>query len=486
MYNAQSPFVSVDPLPLLQDRFAIMKLNGEVRLVDRQEIADAKSGKRLGDVDFYKDTHANKLISRYLETIACSSPTKNVIDHFWKNPNTHVYDAIAFDPRPTPPETLNYWVSSPVMPAQGNASVVMAFLRSIICDGNVEVYDYLISFLAHMLQHPEEKPGVMFVLLGGQGIGKGTFFRLLSAIWPRTFLQVSDVNNVTGTFNACLERHYAVCMDEALFAGDKRAVDRLKSLITEPVISVEQKYQPRRTIASFHRFFAASNSEHFAHTDLDDRRFLYLRVSSARQNDHSYFENLHKSIEDPVQISAFVYELLAVNLTQFKARQRPRSLEHVNQKLQSLDGFDRFWHETLQLGEIACRRTYGVIDRTSWDDSVFVGTRRLIDAYREYNQGSRQFRPPSSLDVKRTLRKYCPGAKARRHEVLGRQERGYQLPSLYDARKAFEFAMGGALDWGERPGSGDNWRSAFSEDQLEALWETYQLSVEAADTENCQ
>ena len=114
-----------------------------------------------------------------------------------------------------------------------------------------------------MIQKPEEKPGIMIVMSGGQGTGKGTFFCLLQKIWLKTTLIVSDVDHVIGGFNAALERNYAVCMDEALFSSQKKAMDRLKSFITEAKITVEQKYLPRRSLDSIHRFFAATNHEHF-------------------------------------------------------------------------------------------------------------------------------------------------------------------------------------------------------------------------------
>jgi hypothetical protein len=206
MVNTPNAGVSIDPLPLLQARFALIKLSGELRLVDRQEVADVLSGHRPGDISFYKRTDANTLLTRYLETLPSATPAKLVIEQFWKNPNTHVYDAVAFSPLTTPPETLNYWVPSPIVAAPGNASIIHAYLLTVICDGNRSLYEYVLRFIAHMLQHPEEKPGVMLIMLGGQGTGKGTFFRLLNAIWPRTFLQVSEVNHVVGNFNACLER----------------------------------------------------------------------------------------------------------------------------------------------------------------------------------------------------------------------------------------------------------------------------------------
>ena len=120
----------------------------------------------------------------------------------------------------------------------------------------------------------------------------------------------ADINHVIGTFNAALEKNYVICMDESLFKGDKASMERLKSAITEPTIRVEQKYQPSRTINSYHRFFAASNSEHFANIPIDDRRFVFIRVSDRKQQDLNYFNIIHKAINDSSVIGAMVYDLL--------------------------------------------------------------------------------------------------------------------------------------------------------------------------------
>lgn len=449
MGNPQTPVVVIDPLASLQTRFALIKLGGELRLVDRHEVEEVLSGKRPGDISFYKSADANKLLTRYLETLPSATNPKWVIEQFWKNPSTHEYDSVAFSPLPLPPTTLNYWVPCPVVPIPGDASIIHTYLLSVVCDGDQNLYEYVVCFLAHMLQHPAEKPGVILVLLGGQGTGKGTFFCLLRAIWPNTFLQVSDISYVIGTFNACLERHYVVCMDEALFAGDKKAVDRLKSLVTEPVITIEQKYQPRRSIQSFHRFFAASNSNHFAQTDRDDRRFLYMRVSDAKQGDHTYFEQLHHAIEDEGVISAFVHDLFAIDLTGFNVRRRPKTQEHVAQKLQSLEGFDRFWYEILHSGMQPTKVGYDWIDPPVWTEKFFVSTEILVVTYKDYAHGLRHFRPPSAQDVANTLKKFCPQARRARYMGKRGQVRGYDLPSLEEARGAFEQTIGGKVTWSD-------------------------------------
>jgi hypothetical protein len=368
-------------------------------------------------------------------------------EDFLVDPNTLKYDEIAFTPTTTPNTTLNYWVPPSLKPIPGDWSVIREFLLMLICNGDCKLYGYLVRFLAHIWQKPEEKPGIMIVLLGGQGTGKGTLFYLLQRIWSKTTLHISDVEHVTGGFNGAMERNYIVNMDEALFAGDRRSMDRLKSMITEPTITIEQKYQPRRTIQSLHRFFAASNHDHFGNIELDDRRFVFLRVSDTRQGDHDYFDKLYAAINDPMQLGAFAHTLATLDITNFNFRAKPNTGELLEQKLQSLKGFARYWYEVLCIGYIDCARP--TVGFEIWEDNRFVSTGHLIECYKQHLSKSKQYQTAQNTEISTGLQKWCPGSVRGRETNAGRMSRGYQLPSLNDARLAFEVAIGGKIDWGD-------------------------------------
>ncbi len=440
----------ISPLSALQNRFCLIDLGGEIRIVDKRQIEAVRSGARDGEVTFYKRAEGSILMQRVLETLPVSSKANVVIQQFIVNPGTHSFDAVAFSPLPTPPTTLNYWTGPTMKPVMGNWNEVGVFLLEVICDKNQAVCNYLVCFLAHMLQKPEKKPDIMIVLLGGQGTGKGTFFRLLHSIWSRTTLQVSDVDQVIGQFNAALERNYVICMDEALFSGDKKSMERLKSLITEPSCRIEQKYQPSRTIDSYHRFFAASNNSHFAQIDKDDRRFLFLRLSSDYQGNLEYFEKLHQLIENEDVVSAMVFDLLTIDLDNFKVRNRPLTAEHTMQKIQSLTGFERYWLEVLHAGSIST--TMGTV--IEWDEAVFISTKDLTNSYKEYDKNASRYNAIQSQQIAATLEKLCPSARSKREVIHAgslekTQVRGYLLPSIGVARTEFESSIGCKLQWGD-------------------------------------
>jgi hypothetical protein len=441
---AQSPFM-LDPLAELQKAFCLFCFDSQLRIGVRKEIDNIIAGKRSTNINMYPMQPGKLIIRRHLETLPVTSG--RTVEDFLVNPATLSYDEIAFTPAKTPRTTLNYWVSPSIEPGEGDWSVIRKFLLFVTCNGDHDLFNYLMKFLAHMWQKPEEKPGIMIVLLGGQGTGKGTLFNLLQSIWSRTTLQVSAVEHVTGGFNAAMERSYIIAMDEALFSGDRKSMDRLKSMITEPSITIEQKYQPRRTIQSIHRFFATSNEDHFGNIEQDDRRFVFLRVSDKHKGNHDYFKQLYAAINDPVQLGAFVYELAKIDITNFNFRAKPNTGELLEQKLQSLRGFARYWYEVLCVGFINGNNEFGFTNE--WENAQFVSTNDLIRGYASHGSKSRQYVAVQSTEIKKGLAKWCPDANYYRKKLVEKQERGYQLPSLDDARAAFEVTIGGKIDWGE-------------------------------------
>ena len=372
----------IDPLQELQKTFCLIVMDSQIRVGDQREIAEIKQGIRCQDINMFKQSDGKLEMKRHLENLPIPCKPNEVIDAFLTNPNTLRCDTFAFTPQPTPPSTINYWVPPTIQPQNGSCSLITSFLKRVICNGNQENFAYLVQYLAHMWQNPEEKPGVAVVLLGGQGTGKGTFFQLLANIWSKTTLQVSSVDHVVGGFNAAMERNLIITMDEALFAGDRRSMDRLKSMITEPTITIEQKYQPRRSVQSIHRFFAASNHEHFGNIEKDDRRFVFLRLSEEFKGDHQYFKDVHRAIEDPMQLAAFVHKLATTNITNFNVRAKPNTDELIEQKLRSLRGFERFWYEVLCTADPHFATPYET--STQWQESMFIRTTDLVEQYKKY------------------------------------------------------------------------------------------------------
>jgi hypothetical protein len=433
---------------LLLREYSLIFLSGQMRVITNEEVALMRNNAVSRGVALYKRGDAEIRMRRSLVANGFP-PSSTVIARFFTDPETNVFEETAFDPSEQAESVLNYW-RAPVPPSPGkDPEEILHFIRNVICASDITMAEYLLNFLAHMLQKPEVKPGIIIVLLGGQGVGKGTFFRLLQAIWKSSVLLVQDIEHVVGRFNSGLERSFVVCMDEAIFRGDRKASERLKALVTEPSFRIEEKYEPARTIKSFHRLFAASNSKHFGQVDTDDRRYLFLKVSDQRRCDHSYFGQLNELLSDEKTIGAFVHYLYERNLDEVNIFERPQARENVIQRVQSLQGFARFWHDFLVQEGVRA-------------DGCFIATDTLLKDYKDYNSREEKYYPLQSNELSRHLAEMCPSVtKSRQAQGQGCSYRGYNLPPLGTCRREFESYIGAALDWDTFPGEQPQYSTPF-------------------------
>lgn len=427
--------VEADPLAAIQEDFALINLDGRVWVFDRKRFAASSAGNSTRSLTLSTRSDGALLIKRDVRRRFPELDAKKVVGNFFESPDTVCYRGVEFNPAGTTEGFLNLWTGPSTTPRKGNWSLIRQFLLDVVCDGDEASLDYLLGYIAHALQYPEIKPGVEIELLGGQGSGKGTFGRLIHEVWGPSYLQVHDIKAVTGNFNASLEQTLWVFMDEALFTGDRKSTDALKSLVTEPLIHVNQKHQPARQMRSYHRFIAATNAAHFKHTERDDRRSFVLRLSEARRGDHAYWQALHQQIVSG-GAAAMMYDLLALDLSNFNVRQKPQTAALLDQKLRSLDPIPHWWYECLERGEVT--------DGSEWPK--FIATEKAIAAIKDM-AGRQLYKPPTGRQVNEAFRQFCPSARQDQQKTNFGRHRGLALPDLETARAEFAEYIGGEVPW---------------------------------------
>ncbi len=428
-----------DALQAVQQIFALISLGGKVGIIDLRVLSARNADGTAAFLAVMSRPDGLLLIERYLSSEYPQVDARSILAKFVRDKGTTLYSGVEFNPQATTHGTLNLWVGMTVTPTAGGWNLIKELLLNVLCGGRTSEYQYLLSYIAHAIQKPWEKPGVMLVMLGGQGIGKGTLARILQRIWAATFLHVHRIKQVVGDFNGSLERAYVVFLDEALFAGDRASSDALKSLVTEQTISINEKHQPSRQIRSYHRFICATNADWFKNTERDDRRDFVLRVSESRKGDHAFWDALNEEIYSG-GVEAFVHDLLKMDLSGFNVRAKPNTRELTEQKLRSIDKFPRWWFDCLSRGAISS-------NGTEWPD--FVSTSSLLAGFKEAEAHVRAFKLPIERDIKANMVSLCPSATAEQGMEGMHRRRGYRLPELATARNDFERYIGDRIEWGD-------------------------------------
>lgn len=276
--------------------------------------------------------------------------------------NRRTYSTILFDPTQDHPGALNLWRGFAVEAIPGDCSTYLTHLRDNLCQGNEDWYNYLIGWMANVIQNPGQPGQTAVVLRGRQGTGKGFFAKTFGHLLGCHYKVVTNPDHLVGKFNAHLEDAVLVFADEALYAGNKKHENVLKSIITEATLPVEAKFQDARETRNCVHLVMASNEDWVVPASLDDRRFFVLKVGDDHRQDTGYFGRIQAQMSDG-GYEALLHHLISYDLSNFNIFSVPKTDELRNQQTQSLSPIQSFWYHRLQDG-----KQLRALD--SWKDSV--------------------------------------------------------------------------------------------------------------------
>lgn len=361
---------------------------------------------------------------------------KNAADVWLRHRDRRQFIAgVRFDPTNTVvPEVLNLWEGYVIPAVPGDWSRLHAHIEHVICGGVPEHFDYLMGWMARMLQHPAEQGEVAVVMKGGEGVGKGTLAKALKRIIGQHALAISNGKHLVGAFNSHLRDCVFLFADEAFFAGDRAHVGVLKSVITEEYLFIEAKYSNGDQVPNYLHLMMASNEEWVVPASLDARRFFVLEVSDTVASNHRYFAEIWEQMEAG-GYAAMLHDLLHYDLSGFNVRAVPATEGLNQQRKLSLDTTKSWWLECLERGYVFRSRLGLEEEFSTWHPRVT--TDLLFASYAEFAKGRGERRPLSREDLGRFHRTMNAEAGRWRNAVVGEhvaEERGVHGETVRKAK----------------------------------------------------
>ncbi|MGJ7915457.1 primase-helicase family protein [Massilia sp. LXY-6] len=129
------------------------------------------------------------------------------------------------------------------------------------------------QYVAHMFQRPEERPSWHPMLLSVTGAGKGFIFdSILTPLLCGQTRLVKRYSELTGRFANVMRGTLLVQLDDCKSKRDDQQT-QLKSLMSEERVLLEEKGLAAGMVATYTRFFLASNEEVPLDIDDTDRRW---------------------------------------------------------------------------------------------------------------------------------------------------------------------------------------------------------------------
>lgn len=246
---------------------------------------------------------------------------------------------VVFDPEQNHGEHVyNLWTGWPIQPAKGDWSILRDHIYEVLSSGNDTWFAYIMGWLARLAQHPASPGEVALVFRGAQGSGKTVFGEAIRRMCGRHGLTVSSSGALTGRFSGHLEALILLVADEAVFAGDRAAKARLKSILTDPTILIEDKFLRAESRPNYMHVIMTTNSEWAVPAEQGDRRFAVFDAASTRVGDRGYFQRLHDAVRDPRTIAAMLYDLIHADLSGYEVRDIPDTDARQEQREYTLEG----------------------------------------------------------------------------------------------------------------------------------------------------
>jgi hypothetical protein len=261
------------------------------------------------------------------------------------------WHTITFAPGKDVSPSYNLWKGFACEATAGDCGLFLEHARHILCRDSEEHYDYLMGWLAQMIQYPARPGECAVVLQGGRGTGKSFFAVQLGRLLGRHFLHISNSSHLTGNFNAHLRDLVLLFADEAFYAGDKKHTSILKTLITETTLTIEKKGVDVENSSNCIHLIMASNEEHVVPAGELERRFFVLDVGTEHQQDTAYFKAIADQMDSGGR-EALLYHLQHYDLSDFNVRNVPGTRALHQQQMLSLAPEAEWWLQKLLVGQL--------------------------------------------------------------------------------------------------------------------------------------
>ena len=243
-----------------------------------------------------------------------------------------VVDRIVMDPTNKIKSVYNMWrgfAAEKLPPVETECideliKPMIRHINDVITGGVKEHTDWILDYLANIIQRPANKTQVAISLYGLQRCGKGIifeFFRHKVLGKHCSYQTPKPERDLFGRFANGPMGCVCLQVDEVKSLHDH--ADQLKDFITNPTINIEKKGKDTFVIDNLVNLILTSNNANALTVSSDDGRFALFHCSSVHKGNAAYFKKLGDHLERPEVARAFYQHLLTRDLSPY-----PNSFQH--------------------------------------------------------------------------------------------------------------------------------------------------------------
>jgi len=280
-------------------------------------------------------------------------------------------------PRVCKPNHLDLWsgftiAKHPQSSIELDTSIIHDHLK-YLCEDSTEGLDYILNWLAFIMQKPGIPTGVAVAFSGVQGCGKSEFWiTLMRALMGHDKTMVTaSWDNVFGRFNSRAGKSFILCDEMDGFDSHKGA-NAMKEAITETTCNSEKKGKDTITLPAACNYIIATNSVgNILKIESSDRRYIPFRIEEIKKRSH--YDQLFAAIEDKSIVRCFYDELMTRDIVGFQP-QRDRVTTESYEELKEVN----ISHDQLFIN------AWRSLQITELNDHIWYSSTVIYNAFRKW------------------------------------------------------------------------------------------------------
>jgi hypothetical protein len=142
---------------------------------------------------------------------------------------------------------------------QGDLSPVFEHIRTLV-NYNESHFEYVLNYLAQLVQQPHILSQVALVFISEEGVGKDKFAKFLKDVIGQQYYGITEkLELICGKFNTSLDGKLLFVLNETNPIDSRDRIENIKSLISAEEVAIEKKNKDPVYKANFCRFIFFSN-----------------------------------------------------------------------------------------------------------------------------------------------------------------------------------------------------------------------------------
>lgn len=207
-----------------------------------------------------------------------------------------------------------------------------------ICNYQENVSEYIINWLAHIIQNPTRKTETAIVFYSYlEGIGKNAFTDIVTKLFDNYVGKLANIDMINNKFNSDLSAKLVIIGDE-IRATATALANELKNIITQKTARIEFKGKDPVILDDYCNYIFTTNNELILKISESDRRYCLIECPEVKK-DQKYFEQLYSFINDDEYITNFFMFLATKDLNNFTCRNIPITDYKLRNVINSMPSF---------------------------------------------------------------------------------------------------------------------------------------------------